>query len=567
MKQQASRFYLPGWIGLGMLITLLAACGGGDSSGPDFTVDQYEGSVSLTGNLNDSPLNQVLAAAFPGMGNLSGSPTSQPLFLVNPQQPLTEDTIAAVLAAKANNLPIAMFNVTPEQVNAVLALVDEPANYALPDGLDEAIKTVEIFAIDFEEDGMVSTWDSFTPARLKNNVDGVVWEDSNAFRARRVNLFIEWMTADGDRSALLKTGQKNAQQAISAQAGDNNLINLSPAYMTIRNFAYRNDLFQITHNVWTCHSFSEADGVDYDWGYVEQGLQLRSGNDYKRSVGHKYFFWQSPFGNDYDIVENYVNDYWTYSAFDDYAESKNFVRLLDSSPKNVSNVATITEGISYNFGGSIGFIGKAVTGSVSAGVTISNSKTYEVSDSTIENQSMTPNIGHDARWQFRFALPKGARKPHIPAVYFTLTDSPLLARSLFQPSASWLWRIDPRQRDVESRFHTQFGVNYGRAEADQDKSGYPAQYYYPSGGNWWGYRVNYKNPPLIVSPTDIDFNSHGSYKTIDLSVARNWTASCDQPWCYVTPTSGTRANTRLNVTVDPNATGGDRTATVTAKTA
>jgi hypothetical protein len=562
--------YLSWGVVLSVLMALLAACGGGGSSSPsapDFTVNVYEYPVYITGDLNDSPLRPVLETAFPGMVRLGDTQTNRPLFLFNPQLPLTDDLIAAITTAKSHFRSIVLFNVFPEQINAVLAIVGEPADYALPEGLDETIKTAESFAIDYEEDGLVSRWDFFVPALAKDSADEIIWEDNNASRARRIDLFIDWINADGNRSALLEAGQKNAQRTLSAKAGDNNLIDLSPPYMTVRNFADRDDLFQITHNAWTCHSFSEVDGVDYDWLYVEQNFQLRSGNNYKRRTGHKHFSGEALFGNDYDILEYYVDDYWSYSAFDDNAASRNYVLLMDSSPKNANNVTSVTEGISYNFGGSVGFAGKGATGSVSAGVTISNSKSFEVADAAIENQSMG-GTGHDARWKFTFKKPEGYRSGPTTLASFKLHDAPLLARGLFQPSASWLWRLDPRQRDIEARFHTQFGVDYGGAQGEPGAFNLsPHQSYYSMGYSWWGYRVNYQNPPLIVLPQNIDFNNQGSYKTVDLAVSRNWTVSCDQPWCSVTPTSGNRNNTRINVTVDPNTTGSDRTAAVTAKTA
>jgi hypothetical protein len=575
MKWQKSKFYLSRWVVLSAAMALLTACGGGGGSGdsdiPDFDVSQYEKPVYLVGNLNDSPLGRVLNAAFPRTTALDGALSDRPLFLTGARlETLTDDIAAAIMAAKTNTRPIVLFHVTAAQINAVLAVVGEPADYALPDGFGEAIQNAEIFAIDFEEEGMVSRWATFAPIPFRNDDDDpvytpdeTVWEDSNALRAHRVNLFIDWMNVDGERMALLGAGQENAKQAFSTNATGNNLIDLSPPYTTINNFAYFGDLFQITHNVWTFHSFSEIDGVDYDWVYAEQNGILHSGSRYSRSKGYTYTIPPDFIaGNPTEKIHYYVDRYTTYNAFDN-AESKNYLLLTEASPHNVNGVSTVTQETSASFGGQIGFAGKGAAGSLSMGMTITNSRTYNVADAAIENWSMAS--GHDAQWVFRFKQPEGYRHG-FPQATYKLHDAPILARGVFQPSTSWLWRIDPRQRDIGSQFFTKFSVEYGWSEGSMGMFGYPDAYHHSAGGTEWSYNIDYKNPPLIVLPIDIDFNNTGSYKTIDLAVARDWTVSCDQPWCHVTPMSGNRNSTRINVTVDPNTTGDDRTAIVTAKT-
>ena len=67
---------------------------------------------------------------------------------------------------------------------------------------------------------------------------------------------------------------------------------------------------------------------------------------------------------------------------------------------------------------------------------------------------------------------------------------------------------------------------------------------------------------------DLDFDAKGSHARLDFGTARNWTAASDQFWCTLSATSGDKnAASNVFVTVDPNASGIDRTAIITLSTA
>ena len=81
------------------------------------------------------------------------------------------------------------------------------------------------------------------------------------------------------------------------------------------------------------------------------------------------------------------------------------------------------------------------------------------------------------------------------------------------------------------------------------------------------YVIPFIYPPLIAG-NNLDFDAKGSHARLDFGTARNWTAASDQFWCTLSATSGDKnAASHVFVTVDPNASGVDRTAVITLSTA
>lgn len=76
--------------------------------------------------------------------------------------------------------------------------------------------------------------------------------------------------------------------------------------------------------------------------------------------------------------------------------------------------------------------------------------------------------------------------------------------------------------------------------------------------------VRYKLPSnLSVSPTSLNFTEGGGSQTITVSSNESWTATSDQSWCTVSPSSGSNDGT-ITITVAAN-TSSARTANVTIK--
>ena len=90
---------------------------------------------------------------------------------------------------------------------------------------------------------------------------------------------------------------------------------------------------------------------------------------------------------------------------------------------------------------------------------------------------------------------------------------------------------------------------------------------YKSGSHeFW---VPVERPPLLaIVPGQLDFNCAGETRTITLASALDWTATSDADWVSVMETSGGKTGDQgetIHITVDPNNSGTERTATVTLR--
>ena len=72
-------------------------------------------------------------------------------------------------------------------------------------------------------------------------------------------------------------------------------------------------------------------------------------------------------------------------------------------------------------------------------------------------------------------------------------------------------------------------------------------------------------PKLDISPAEVIFDGDGGDKTVSVSSNLGWTAVSDQPWCQVSPESGT-GNKDILIRTTANTVAAPRTATVTVAT-
>jgi hypothetical protein len=384
------------------------------------------------------------------------------------------------------------------------------------------------------------------------------YADNSADQLVRTDTFHSWLDADKQRmTPKVKAIRLQAGEALAAAAKDDgtDLADISQLFSITYNepsqqLTSQND-FQVTYNIYSCHSFDAADGTDYDWFYVLQEGMFNASAAY-----HGITTWSGGIG--VDLCQYYVGDYrMTNRMMVDEID----MSLMVSTPENVDNVAQVTSGVDWNFNGSVGFHGGNATGSLSAGVTINNSTTFNVSDCTVRNNSS----GGQANWEYDFARCKQVN--YIG--YGGLTEPPLLSRGNFQPTNQWIWKLGPVVRDSNvTSFASTLEVDLISSVAGVTSLWVAAPVTHtPKEGGAWQFTVPLSFPPLLVVQHNMDFGAVGSHSATDISVSRAWTASSNQAWCHVDPPSGTAANTHVNVTVDPNTTGANRTATITFQTA
>jgi len=315
----------------------------------------------------------------------------------------------------------------------------------------------------------------------------------------------------------------------------------------------RGGLFQFIFRIYSCHSFSLADGVGCDWFYVEQSVMTNMGSGYQGKKVH--------YEGNQDMFRYYLGDLHTDNYLDGTGQE---VILLRHAPDNANEVIKITSGVAFNFGGQVGYKSGKPAGTVSVGVTINNSQVVEVKDCKVINNSA--NRANNAEWRYEFKRCELIKYPF----YAGLTEPPVLATKNFQPVNQWIWKLAPTVRDLPNGKALLSQIRIDLLESQGGKVYGPyiieGPEHLPTTNRWLS-RIALRYPPLLVPPDDLTFRAAASSVPVDLSVSRDWTITSNQPWCTVTPDRGSGQNPRTNVTVDKNDTGADRRATLTCRTA
>ncbi|MDY0132418.1 MAG: BACON domain-containing carbohydrate-binding protein [Desulforegulaceae bacterium] len=540
----------------------LSGCGSGDSAGI------YTGKISYIG-VSKGTLADKIEATFVNSVAYDGESTDAPIFIAESCiQSLKSTEQEGIRRTYANLKPIVLIHGNADQINTLLDILGLEQNYTLPEGLPENKDYAELFAIDREADGSVFIWSMYPPgdgvmqprattppteAPTEPLPDPVTDSDSEQFR--RTEMLRNWIDNNGNRlTSKLEGYRQDAIQALVVATDTTaELTQIVPAFVYEKNFSNGGNHYTLYYYIYSCHSFNEADARDYDWFYVRQEGMFNASGGYNGPQKNTKTIW-----NDQE-VHYYVGKY----SMNNWMEGLDFpgsgVSLMTAQPENANNKETVTSGVNWNIGGSVGFFGTSATGTMDAGVSITNSSTFTVTDCTLTNRSAEKT--NNARWSYEFN-----KTTHTVSVGKTEINTPtLLSRSNFQPVNQWIWKFSPdiREEKVNS-FVSEFDV-----DLIQSVSGHlilpwvalDAQHNVFDGG-LWTINVPLPFPPLLVAPHNLDFSAEGQYKTLNLAVARSWTASSDQDWCSVKP----GADSLVYITVDSNTTGEDREAEITYTT-
>jgi hypothetical protein len=524
-------------------------------------VDTYDGKVYFVGDMTGF-LQEEIELIFPNVHPYDNVSTDAPIFVsLGEVATMSNATKAGLNLAFQAHMPIVGVYMGEAEINALLGVLGLEQNYVLPEGMS----FTEFFAVDLEEEGYLFTWSMYSP-----DEDDPQSEDPNApalpayvydakDKLARTGLFGTWLGDDDDRvTPEIKQMQTDAKAALasSAKAAGSELTQVAQGYVTTHNFADRGNNYQVSYFIYSCHSFTATDATGYDWFYVRQEGMFNATSAYN---GVKDWYMGFPRSHCHYYVGNYKLDNWLQSL--DHQNSG--VALMVANPQNTNNEASVTSGINWNIGGSVGFSGKNATGSLSGGVTITNSTTVHVKDCEVINNSASKV--HNASWDYAFK-----RCEQVKLFGYTdLKAPPVLSRSNFQPVNQWIWKFAPSIRDSNKAcFNSSFKVDLVHSNGGQPYgfwgAGDPDHYLY-DGGNW-NFTVPLTFPPLLVVQHNLDLTAAGQNKALDIAASRDWVASSDQSWCRVEPASGTAANPHVNITVDPNTTGASRTATISFAT-
>ena len=341
--------------------------------------------------------------------------------------------------------------------------------------------------------------------------------------------------------------------------------------------------YQLIFNIYSCHSFSSADGKNYDWFYVEQNGTLSAAAGYKGiSPLALYDFYKWGFDGQsywwfgiYEMAHHYIGSYNMSNSIMSQGGEKTdqSVTLEAYAPETNNNQTTTRSGVSFNINGTLGFkagsMGADSNASVTGGLTVSRDDTVSTFDCTVENKSLSSGYLDEVRWLYTF---KKITQYGWLAVDCKLNNPVNLSIGTFAPYNKWIWRFSPDVRAGKKKYKNSF-VTTLDVETMASVTTWAIAWFPVSDPQHISKKTNFTDsvmleyPPLIVAPsTNVTFSAAGQVKYMDATVSGDWSASSDQAWCQAVPTTGKGDNPQVSITVSANTTGRERKVTVTFAT-
>ncbi|MCB1868400.1 MAG: leukocidin family pore-forming toxin [Gammaproteobacteria bacterium] len=217
---------------------------------------------------------------------------------------------------------------------------------------------------------------------------------------------------------------------------ENNIMSLAEAFKDQRmypigvlDFKKRTltNYFQISSFAYACYSENDHS----DWYYVYQIGQFSPSNGFF-SNGRRQRLW---------YADNYKMNAWP----TDFPRN-DLVSLIQSSPNTTTGARTATSSVSYSISGSVSYSDKGGQGSVSGGMSISNSLSISIPDLSVYNKSVDQI--NNAHWEF--VIPKATGKDD--GCLNDLNPVVAIAHNTFQPQNQWIWRADANTRGKGKAF-------------------------------------------------------------------------------------------------------------------
>ena len=542
-------------------------CSGGDGTATHAILDKIYYIGNVHGDLA-AYLREIAAEFLPYDGEATDSP-----LLVSLREGFEPDesTAEAVKRVFDAGQIVALEHATVDEVNVFLTVIGQEPNFNM-DTVSEDLRYVELYAVEkLSRDAVHSdlcTW--ITPADgvptvlsepIASDDDKPGVPDMEAFHAMRARNFATYAADNEAKQEAIRQAREAGEAAVTASTSE--LTQLAQAQIYTYDASIYSQAFQVTYYLYACHSYNEANNVDYDWFVVQQRGMLNPSGNYENKNGH--IGWsETTLARIQGYMVNYEFDNWL-----DYDNSRRYVQLMNSTPGTTQGSSSTTSGFSWNLGGNIGFNASGPTGGLSAGISFSSSESVTISDCTVTNSSVPTSSATNAHWTFSFPRPTIKSSGGNPFYLGEFNDAVLLSRSNFQPYNQWMWKIAPEARDSVKQFNSKFSWKNGRSYGNQyvmwvEAIGTTHQDWESDSRT---YVIPFIYPPLIAG-NNLDFDAKGSHARLDFGTARNWTAASDQFWCTLSATSGDKnAASNVFVTVDPNASGVDRTAVITLSTA
>jgi hypothetical protein len=426
-------------------------------------VEKYEGKVYLIGTLTGQ-LKEEFDAAMTFTDYVSGATDGAIVISSDAFGSLTQEQLDGFEVAFASRQPIILVQATAAQITAFgQQFLGESFTYTLPDGVEYA----EVYAVDMEEGGHIWQWALYPP----NLTDD---EDSVEEQQGRLGELVDWLQENSTRMEGAEDATDEAAKAVAS--GNNELTQLVSAFVDQSNFSMLGNRYQITHFVYSCHSYDTGD----DWFYVQQKCVLYGGGAYEKK---KVKYNQETKGWYMDSIE-------IDSSMEGYENNPTAVGMIQSSPETENNKESATSGVNFSIGGDVGVASSGPSGKISAGVTITNSRTISILDCEVTNKSN--DQANNAHWIYQF---NKRCKSVSYALYAGLTDPPKLSINTFQPVNQWIWRVQPELRTKKTPMHVKLDIFLCWTRGVIDFWWATHADHTRMNGGFWEYDVNIPYPP------------------------------------------------------------------------
>lgn len=311
--------------------------------------------------------------------------------------------------------PILLVNAIQSDIAELNAILETGLDFALPDDCDY----IEVYALDFEENGNLFQWHQYAPALSDTE------EDTAENRILRVNMLVEWMEQNGMRTQT--EGAKAAAEDFKAR----NYVDLvTQSYCFTDQFnrtgGYRAK-FQITHYIYACHSTV----TNRDWFYVRQEFATDFSSAYRRSN----YLWD--IGMPFDEAGPYLDSISTKAFVVGCLSNVDLVDMSQTYPPTTSSGGMLSNSVDYYIPEQVLYDANGATGIGAEGGVFVQSSKFDASGFSVENQCFSEVS--NAQWKYQV----NRCSAYNWFLYAQLTDVPSQASSTFKPVNQWVWQMSP----------------------------------------------------------------------------------------------------------------------------
>ncbi len=200
----------------------------------------------------------------------------------------------------------------------------------------------------------------------------------------------------------------------------------NPTYPGHEKAKDRTALYQVTYTIYAVYSFDQ----DMDYYMVHQEIignnkPMMLPSKWKEDKGNCYGFYLGEIDNDHQIFMPNGGSFSSTEVF-----------VHDPKPVTSEGSYSTTSGYSVDFGGSIGLDPSGLSGGLSAGGSLSESYTMNISDVTITNNSLDGGSGR-ARWVYDVADAPVTSNGFKAKMH----ESPLVSRNTIVIHNCWYWTV------------------------------------------------------------------------------------------------------------------------------